>query len=172
MAAVRGFDRAAEELSHLRCRMPFPASGSGHPLSAFRELETIKPLYQPGFICQPMDGHKKTPHWGGNSKKWNDPWLLLPVWLKKHFCAGKGHFCSLLISNITGYLTFFKLARYSPNTAYAWWLMMLSEPWDISFFEVIYSSRFHSTSSIRYFCFEKGNIHGLHLPSYRIAACA
>ena len=36
----------------------------------------------------------------GQPCTWNDPWLLLPVWLKKHFFVVKGHFCSLLISNI------------------------------------------------------------------------
>ena len=52
ITALRGFDRAAERPSHLQYRMPSPASGKGHRLSDFRELETMKPLYQTGSVCQ------------------------------------------------------------------------------------------------------------------------
>ena len=52
ITALRGFDRAAERPGHLQYRMPSPASGKGHRLSDFRELETMKSLYQTGSICQ------------------------------------------------------------------------------------------------------------------------
>ena len=52
---------------------------------------------------------------GRHLSKWNDPWLQLPVWLKKLFCAIKGHFCSVLLSNIIGYLRFYRLNASSPD---------------------------------------------------------
>ena len=58
----------------------------------------------------------------------NDPWLLLPVWLRKHFCVVKGHFCSFLISNIIDYLTFFRLHCPVYVLCGCFWLMMLNEP--------------------------------------------
>lgn len=56
-------------------------------------------------------GNKKAPPSERSEKKWNDPWLHESCH-RSIFFVVKGHFCSLLISNIIGYLSFVRLTVY------------------------------------------------------------
>ena len=77
---------------------------------------------------------------------WNDPWLQLPVWLKKLFCVVKGHFCSFLISNIletslSADLTLACSVRY----------LSFQSMYSIYFFQSIISLKRESLSCWNYF---------------------